>query len=59
MNQLQQQQIDATQRPVKKAYNRPQLEIYGELREITKTVGHKAQPDNCSNPAADTCHTRA
>ena len=38
MNPLQREQIESKQRSVKKAYNRPQLEIYGELREITKAV---------------------
>jgi hypothetical protein len=49
VNPLQQQQIDAPLGPVKKAYNRPQLEIYGELREITNSLGCLGNVDNIVN----------
>jgi len=46
VNALQRQQVESTQGSVKKAYNRPQLEIYGKLREITKTVGTRQATDS-------------
>jgi hypothetical protein len=49
VNPLQQHHIDATPGRVKKAYSRPQLEIYGELREITKSLGCLGDVDNIVN----------
>lgn len=49
MNQLRHQQIEPTQGPVKRVYNQPRLEIYGELREITKSIGCTGNDDNIVN----------
>ena len=38
MNPLDKSQADPST-PVKKPYSRPQLQVYGDLRELTNTVG--------------------
>jgi hypothetical protein len=41
-------------KPTKKPYNRPQLQVYGDLREITQTVGKTGQTDGGSSPVNHT-----
>jgi hypothetical protein len=33
---------------VKKPYNPPQLQVYGDLRQITQNMGHSTKHDNPS-----------
>jgi len=38
----------------RKTYRRPELEVYGDLREITQTVGKNGTKDGGSGNAAKT-----
>jgi hypothetical protein len=53
MTLLQRQPIDQSLGSVKKAYNRPQLVIYGQLRDITNTNSCNGNSDgltgHCGN----------
>ena len=45
------QQPDAEKDLVRKPYSKPQIQVYGDLREITKTVsGSKNTPDGGPGP---------
>ena len=35
----------------KKPYKQPQLQVYGDLRQITKNMGAKVRQDNPSKPS--------
>ncbi len=62
MNPLEREQVESKQGTVKKVYNRPQLEIYGKLREITKStsfnVTHRTDSLGC-DPVNERCFTGA
>ena len=53
MNPLDKHQVDAST-PAKKAYSGPQLRVYGDLREITNTVGKTAHQDGGSGSTSMT-----
>jgi hypothetical protein len=66
MNTLQCQHLDQAREPVKKSYSRPQLVIYGELREITNANSCNGSLDGLAghcgpagNPTAGIAKTAA
>jgi hypothetical protein len=50
MKKFPNRQNDKTAGSFKKNYRSPQLQIYGELRKITRTIGFAGRPDgnDCS-----------
>ena len=43
---------DQPRHPDKKSYHRPEVIVYGNIREITRNTGPKGNPDNGGGAAA-------
>ena len=40
----------SSEAPTRKAYEKPQLQVYGDLAEITKTIAGTNTPDGSGHP---------
>lgn len=38
--------VSEQERPLKKPYGKPILRVYGDIKSLTRTVGHKGQLDS-------------
>jgi hypothetical protein len=54
MKPIDSQQASVSDESTKKAYQKPELEVYGGLGKITQTVHQKAHPDGGSGNKANT-----
>jgi len=53
MNSLGKGQNEHSRKNVRKPYRTPQVQIYGDLRQITQTVGTEGNADNCTVQCKD------